>query len=131
RGIIPLARAAGREKLRNFFAVQVFVNGRVGWCPERLEDQENAVLFDELANLLHRLGRAIRVVDADEVDLSAVDSPFAVDLLEEGSLELSDGPVGRCRPAIGHGLPDLDFGGIRPGVGAGASGVVIVALAGT
>jgi hypothetical protein len=58
----------------------------VGGGPERAEHQQHFFLFDELACLLDRLGRRVRVIEADELDLAAVDSAFGVDLLEIGLL---------------------------------------------
>jgi hypothetical protein len=57
--------------------------------------------------------------ERDEVDLAAVDAAFFVDLLEVGGLDLADRPVGGGRPAVRHGVTDLDLG-------IGGAGVVLL-----
>jgi hypothetical protein len=62
----------------------------VGRCPESREEQENLVLFDQLARHLHSLGRRVTIIVADEVDLAAVDTTGLVDHLEEGLVRPAD-----------------------------------------
>ena len=114
--IVPLGGAGGDEKLRHLLGVHVFVDRRIGRRAERIEDEQNLVALDELARLLDRLGRAIAVVIADEVDLAAVDAAGVVDHLEIGGLGLADHAISGSRPAIGHDIADLDFGVGRAGV---------------
>ena len=78
--------------------------------------KQNFVALDELARLLDRLGRAVAVVIADEVDLAAVDAAGVVDHLEIGGLGLADHAVSGSGTAIGHDVADLDFGIGRAGI---------------
>ena len=107
--VAPLGRAGGREQLRHFLGVHVFVDRRVGRRAEALEDQQHAVALDQLARLLDGFWRAIAVVIGDEIDHAAVDAAFGVDLLEVGRDRLADEPVGRSRPAVGIDIADLDL----------------------
>ena len=109
-GIAPLRRAGGDVELRHLLLVHVLVDRRVARRAERLEEREDLVLLDELADHFHRLGRAITVVERDELDLAAVDAAGIVDALEIGIDRLGDGGVGRGRSAIGVGVSDLDLG---------------------
>ena len=109
--VVPLGGAGGHEELRHLLLVQVLLDGGVGRGAERLEDEGDLVLLDELAHHLDRLGRAIGVVVADEVDLAAVDAALVVDLLEVRGDGLADRPVGRGVAAVRVGVADLDLGG--------------------
>jgi hypothetical protein len=80
-----------------------------GGVPSGVEDEQHLFLFHQLARLLHRLGRVVAVVQADEVDLAAVDAAFVVDLGEIGADGLADGAVGRRRARIRADAADLDF----------------------
>src|SRR2546430_7949344 len=51
---------------------------------------QHLVALDQLAHLLHRLGRRVTVVIGDEVDLTAVDAAFGVHFLEVGVDRLSN-----------------------------------------
>src|SRR6185437_3302498 len=108
-GVVPFGRARCHEELRDLAVVQVFPEGRVVGGAEALEDEGDLVLLDEAADLLDRLGRGIAVIEADELDLAPVDAALLVDHVEIGGLGLADRAIGRGRPAIGHGLADLDL----------------------
>src|SRR6185312_7179429 len=69
-GIVPLRRARGEEELRYLPVVEVFAERRVVGGAEALEDEGDAVLLDQAADLLQRLGWAVAVVEADEIDLA-------------------------------------------------------------
>src|SRR5690606_31880640 len=105
----PLGRARGDEQVRHLLGVHVFVDGGVGRRAEALEDQQRLVAFHQLARLLHRLGRAVAVIVAYEVDRAAVDAAIVIDLLDVGVDRLGDLRIGRRRPAIGLDVPDLDL----------------------
>jgi hypothetical protein len=81
----------------------------VGRSADGLEQERDMLLLDEAAKLLDRLRRAVAVVDADEGDLTAVDAALIVDHLEIGDFGAANHAIGRSRPAIWHGLADLDF----------------------
>src|SRR5215831_10071471 len=76
---------------------------------QRTENKQDLVTFNELARLLHCLVRAVGVVIADEVDPAAVDAALGVDLVEVGGIAAAEFAKGRGRPAVGHGIADLDF----------------------
>ena len=73
------------------------------------EQERHPFLLDQSPHLLDRLGRAIGVIQADEIDFAAVYAALLVDHLEIGGLGATDHAIGGDRAAIGHGLPDLDF----------------------
>ena len=108
-GIVPFRGAGGHEQLRYLFFVHVAVNGGIGGGSKRVEDQQDIVVFDQLARLFERLWRAICVVVGDEIDLAAVDAAFVVDHLEKCRLGLADRGVGGGRAAVRHDIADLDF----------------------
>ena len=90
-----------------YFWIAVLVGVPSGWkttAPRPL---------DQLARQLDRLRRAVAVVVGDEVDLAAVDAALVVDHLEVGGDRLADRAVGRGRPAVRHGVADLDLGVAR------------------
>src|SRR6202041_119711 len=74
-----------------------------------IEDESNFLLFDQPAGLLDGLRRAVAVIEADEIELAAVDPSHLVDHLEIGGLCLADHAVGRQGPTIGHSLADFDL----------------------
>jgi hypothetical protein len=86
------------------------VDRRVARRAERLEQGEDLVLLDELAHHLDRLGRAVAVVQRDELDLAAADAARLVDRLEVGVDRPRDRGIGRGRAAVGIGVADLDLG---------------------
>ena len=77
---------------------------------EAVEHEGDMLLLDETAGLLDRLRRAVAVVEADEIDLAAVDAALIVDHLEIGGLRPADHAVGGGRSAVGDGLAELDLG---------------------
>ena len=108
--VVPLGGAAGDENLRHFLGVHVFLDRGIAGRAERVEYQQHLVGFDQLARLLHGLGRIVAVVIGDEADLAAVDAALGIDLVEIGGLGLADGGVGGRRARIGHDVADLDLG---------------------
>ena len=90
------------------------MDGAVGRRAQRLEHESDLILLDEAADHLHRLGRAVLVVEGDVVDLAPVDPALVVDLLEVGAEGFADGAVGRGGPAVGVGVANLDLGGGDP-----------------
>src|SRR6202011_4443789 len=60
-------------------------------------------------DLLHRLGRAVTVIDGEKLDLPPVDAALIVDHGEVRGFRLADGAIGRRCAAVGHGLADLDL----------------------
>jgi len=59
--------------------------------------------------VLDCLWRRVRIVEADELDLAAIDAALSVDLLEIGLLRPADDAEAGCRAAIGQRLPDADL----------------------
>ena len=105
-----MAAPVGDEQLRHLVVVQILPDRGVRRRAEAIEHERDLLLLDQPTDLLDGLGRAIGVVEADEVDLAAVHAALLVDHLEVGGLRAPDHAVGRRRPAVGHGLPDLDLG---------------------
>src|SRR5258707_932055 len=99
------------KKVPQLFDIEIFLDGRVRGRAEALEDEGDILLLDQAADLLHRLGRAVAVVQADQIELAAVDAALLVDHVEIGGLGFADGAVSRGRAAMGHGLADLDLAG--------------------
>jgi hypothetical protein len=64
-------------------------------------------LFHKFAHLLERLGRHVAVVQADQVDLAAVDAAFGVDLGEIGVLRVPNLAIYGHWAAVGRGLAEL------------------------
>ena len=102
--------AGGQEQLRDILALQIFGDRGVMGGADRGEDQRDLVALHQPARLLHRLRRRVAVVERDQVDLAAIDAAALVDHLEIADLALAERAERRHRPAIGHGLADLDFG---------------------
>ena len=98
------------EQLRDVLALQIFRDRGVMRGADRGEDQRDLVALDQPPRLLHRLRRRVAVVERDQIDLAAVDAAALVDHLEIADLALAERAERRDRPAIGHGLADLDFG---------------------
>ncbi len=112
------ARSAGEQKhLRHFALVEIALHRGVGRGAERAENTKDLVLLDEPPGLLDRLGRAVAVVEGDEIDLTAVDPAGVVDHAVEGRLGVPDRREGRGRAAIGDRLADFDLSVGNPGGG--------------
>ena len=109
-GIAPARGARADEQLRDLFLIEVFLDPDIARGAERREHQEDFIALDELADLLDRLRRRVRIVVGDEIDLAAVDATLIVDHPEEGGVGFSDDRVNRGRTAIGHRVADLDLG---------------------
>ena len=89
--------------------------------PKVWKDERDALLFDEPPGLFDGLGRAVTVVEANQVELAAVDPALLVDQLEIGGLGPGDRAVGRSGSAVREALADLDPRGVRDAVGAFAA----------
>jgi hypothetical protein len=72
-------------------------------------------VLDEPPRLLEGVWRAVGVIQADEIDLAAIDPAQLVDHPEIGRLGATDHSIGGGRAAVGHGLADLDFSLRDPG----------------
>src|ERR1700694_2683759 len=81
----------------------------VGGGSQRAEHQQHFILFDELPGLLDRLGRRVRIIEADELYLSAVDAALGVDLLEISFLCPTDDAEPGHRAAVWESLADADL----------------------
>src|SRR6185437_16901343 len=109
-GVAPLRGTGGDIELRHLLGVHVLVDRRVARRAERLEQREDLLLLDQLAHDLDRLRRAVAVIQADEVDLAAVDAARRVDGLPVGVDRFADRSVGRSGTTIGIGVAELDLG---------------------
>ena len=113
--IVEGGGTGGDEELRHLLLVEVAADRHVERRAQHVEHRGDLVALDQLAGILHHLGRRVAVVEADEVDLAAVDAALGVQSLEVGRFRLAELAVGRGRSAIGDALSDLDFG--RRGAG--------------
>jgi hypothetical protein len=86
------------------------VDGGVGGRAQGLIHEQHLLFLHQLANLLDRARGVVAIVERDQSDLATVDAALIVDHLEEGHLGLTDRPICGCRPAVRHGLTDLDLG---------------------
>src|SRR6185437_9520606 len=86
-----------------------YLSTGVGCRADRAEQEGHALELDQLARLLHCLGRQIAIVEAHQPDLAAVHAALVVDHVEEGEFALAERAVSGDRAAIGHGLADLDL----------------------
>jgi hypothetical protein len=77
---------------------------------DRGEDQRDFIVFHQPPGLLHGFRRRVAVVKRDQVDLAAVDAAALIEHLEIADLTLAERAERRDRPAVRHGLADLDFG---------------------
>ena len=59
--------------------------------------------------MLHRLRRAIALVEAHEIELAAIHAALLIDHLEVGGLRAAEHAIGGGGAAVGHGLADLDL----------------------
>ena len=89
-GVAKRSGAGGNEELWHLVVIAILPDRKVGRGAERLEQERHLFLLDEPPHLLDRLGRAVGVVDADEIELAAVDPALLVDHLEVGGLRAPD-----------------------------------------
>ena len=108
--VAEYAGAARNKQLRHLVVIAILPDRRVASRAERLEQKRDVLLLHESPHLLDCLRRAIAVVETDEVDLASVHPALVVDHLEIGQFRPADHSVGGGGTAVGHGLPDLDFG---------------------
>ncbi|MGY4300982.1 hypothetical protein ACVWXN_009077 [Bradyrhizobium sp. i1.4.4] len=108
--VVPLAGAGGEEELRHLLGIVILLHGGLGRRAQRVEDQEDLVALDQLADLLHGLRRRVAVIIGNPVDLAAVDAALVVDHLEIGFLGLADDAVGGRGTGIGLDIADPDLG---------------------
>ena len=107
--IAPLGRASGHEELRHLLLVHVLVDRRVRRRSQHTDGGQNFFFFGQLAGHLERAGRVVAVIERDELDHTAVDAAFGVDLLEIGIHRLADRTIGGCGTRVRVDIPDLDF----------------------
>ena len=107
--IVPFRCACGQEHVRHFLGIHVPVNSGIGRCAQCAQGQQDFILLYQTANHLHRFGRAVAIVQGDEVDLAAVNATCLVQLLEVSRLNLADDAVSRGWAAVWHGLANFDF----------------------
>ncbi len=109
RGIIEDGCTRTDKEMGHLLLVDVFEHRHVGRRTDGIDEEQHFVAFDKASDLLDRLGWAIGVVEADEVDLAAVHAAVLVYHREIGRDRYRTRRIGRCRTAIGRGGPDLDF----------------------
>src|SRR5271165_3397628 len=104
------AVAAGDEQLRHLVIVEIGPDRRIRRRAQSPEDEGDLLQLDKTADLLDRFGRTQAVVEADQIEFSAVDAAHLV-----GHLAISDfrppvHAISRGWSAIRHSLADLDLG---------------------
>ncbi len=109
-GIVEHGCAGADEQMGHLLLVDVFDHRHVGGGADRIDQEQHLLAFDQAADLLDRFWRAVGVVEADVIDLAAVDAALIVDHREVGGGGDRAGGIGRRRSAIGRGGADLDFG---------------------
>jgi hypothetical protein len=109
-GVVPPRRTRRNEDLRDAFGVEIFLHGYIGRGADRTEHRQHVVLFDKLAGLFDRLGGRVGVIQGQEIDLASVDAALIVEHLKVSRLGARDRAIGRRRPTVGRGVPELDGG---------------------
>ena len=109
-GIVPLRGRADQKQLRHLVAVEIFCDRRARRRAHGREDEGDAVALDQPPRRFHGLRRRERVVERQQIELAAVDAALLVDLFEIGREHPAGDAERRRRPAIGHGVADLDLG---------------------
>jgi hypothetical protein len=109
-GVVKLVGAGSAEQLRHLVLVEIRPNRQIGEAAKALKDERDALLFYEPPGLLNGPGRAVAVVNADEVKFAAVDSALLVDHLEIGGLGPGNDAIARSGSAVRKGLANLDLG---------------------
>jgi hypothetical protein len=108
--IAPAVGTALDEQLRNFAIVEIFRNLELRGRANRPESKGDMLHFDKLARLVPGSPRHEAVVDADQVDLAAIDAALIVDHLHVGLLGQTERREPGARTGIRHRLADLDLG---------------------
>ena len=109
RGVAEHRCAGGDEQLRHLVVVKILPDGGVGRSAQGVEQKCDLFLLDKAPHVLDRLRRIVPIVEADKSELATVNPALLVDHPEVGGLGAADHSVGRERPAVGHGLADLDL----------------------
>jgi hypothetical protein len=94
--------------LRHLIIGEIRPNGHIGRRAQAAKNKCDPLLLDETASLLDGLGRAVTVVEADEIDFAAVDSAGLVDKLEVGGFG-----GGRCLRGLAIALPRHNLPRVR------------------
>ena len=109
-GIAKPCGASVDKQLWNFLGVEVALHRNVLSRPQRGEHQQHFVLLHQLAGLLHRLGRVVRIVQGHEVDLATVHTARGVDLVKVSLHGFAAGAIRRCRAGVRVEVTEFDFG---------------------
>ena len=89
--------------------------------PNAVEDREHMGILDELPRLADGLGRVVRIVDVEVVDLAPAHAPAVVDVLEVRVRSARDSGVGDLVAAQRDRRAEQDRVIREPGI-TGASG---------
>ena len=109
RRIVPARGTRLYEELRYLVRIEVSLNRGVRRRAERPHDRQDLVLLDEAPRLLEGPGWGIAVIKREEGDAPAVNPALLVNHAEIGAFTLADNAGRGKRPAIRHGLADLDL----------------------
>ena len=76
------ARASRDEQLRDLVVIEVLPDRSIGRGAQRVEGARDLLLLDETPDLLDGLGRAVAVVQTDQVDLRPLTPPCSLIILK-------------------------------------------------
>ena len=119
-GLVPLRAARGDEQVRHLVLVEVVDHRGVRGRAQAVDDREDLVLLDQLADHGRGGRRVVAVVLDDVLDAAAVDPAVVVDVVEVGLRRRRDGRVARRGRAGQRGVgADGDRVLADPGEGSG------------
>ena len=80
--VAPQRSAGADEELRHLLVVEIFPDAEARRRAQRIEDRGDLFLLDQLSRLLDRLGRAVGIVDADQLILRPLMPPWSLIILK-------------------------------------------------
>ncbi len=119
--VTPDAGGRGTKQVRYVPLVEIGTHCVVGGRAEDAEHRQDIVALNQLPGQFNRLCRNQSIVARQELDLSPVDTPLAVDLVEIARLGNAGYAIGSGISAIGHRVADADFRLANPGTGVAGS----------
>jgi hypothetical protein len=90
--------AGDDEQLRHLVVVEILPDRGVRRRAEAVENEGDPILLDQATDLFDGLGWTVAVVEADEIDLAAVDPALFVDHPEIGGVGAPDHAIGGGGP---------------------------------
>jgi hypothetical protein len=99
--VVEDGRAGGDEQLRYLVVIEILPDRSISRRAKAVEYKGDPLQLDQAAGLLDGLGRAVAVVETDEIDLAAVDAARFVDHPEICDLRSADHAIGGSCAAVG------------------------------